>query len=61
MLQELTPEDRKQLARSGTPLAEFADVRTPQEAIARFETLDPQRRMQLLAMFVRVKDGQQGG
>ena len=33
-----TPADRDQLADSDTPLAAFADVRSPQEAIARFRT-----------------------
>jgi hypothetical protein len=54
LLQELTPADREQLARSDTPLAAFADVATPEEAIARFESLDQQRKMQVLAMFMRV-------
>jgi hypothetical protein len=61
MLQQLTPADREQLARSDTPLAAFADVRTPQEAMARFQALDPQRKMQLFAMFMRVEDTQRGG
>ncbi len=43
-----------------TPLAALADVRTPQEAIARFKTMDPQRRMQLIAMFMRVGDARRG-
>jgi hypothetical protein len=55
-LQDLTPADREQLARSNTPLAVFADVQTPEEALARFGSLDPQQRMQLLAMFSRVDD-----
>ncbi|HUO72613.1 MAG TPA: hypothetical protein VMU39_17725 [Solirubrobacteraceae bacterium] len=58
MLQHLTPTERDQLATSDTPLAAFADVRSPQEAMARFKTLDQQRKMQLLAMFMRVKDAQ---
>ncbi len=58
LLQELTPADREQLARSQTPLAAFADVQTPEEAIARFQSLDPQRKMQLMAMFTRVQDNQ---
>jgi hypothetical protein len=60
MLQQLTPDDRERLARSGTPLAAFADVQTPQQAIARFQSLDPQRRMQLMTMFMRVEDSQRG-
>lgn len=59
-LQQLTPADRERLARSNTPLAAFADVTTPEEAIARFQSLDDQRRMQLLAMFMRVQDDQGG-
>jgi hypothetical protein len=59
-LQQLTPADREQLAHSDTPLAAFADVTTPEEAIARFESLDDQRKMALLAMFMRVEDSQGG-
>ena len=58
MLEQLTPADRDQLANSDTPLAAFADVRSPQEAMARFKTLDQARKMQLLAMFMQVKDSQ---
>ena len=54
-LQQLTPDDRQRLAESNTPLAAFADVRTPEEAMARLESLDVQHRMQLLAMFQRVE------
>lgn len=53
MLQRLTPAERERLAGSGTPLAALADVRTPEEAMARFKSLDPQRRMQVIAMFSR--------
>ena len=55
-LQQLTPEDRDRLARSDTPLAAFADVRTPEEAMARLGTLDESRKLQLLTMFMKVKD-----
>jgi hypothetical protein len=55
-LQGLTPGDREQLARSDTPLAAFADVRTPEEAMARFQSLDQQQRMQLITMFAQVRD-----
>ena len=55
-LQQLTPDDRERLAQSNTPFALFADVKTPDEAMTRFETLDPQQRMQLLAMFQRVDE-----
>jgi hypothetical protein len=60
LLQDLTPADREQLARSNTPLAVFADVQTPEEALARFGSLDLQKRMQLLAMFRRVDDASGG-
>ena len=35
LLESLTPDDRERLAKSNTPLAAFADVRTPDEAMAR--------------------------
>jgi hypothetical protein len=54
-LQDLTPADRERLAQSDTPLAAFADVRTPEEAMARFGSLPESQRMQLLAMFMRVE------
>ena len=57
-LQQLTPGERDRLARSDSPLAALADVRTPQEAMARLRSLDPQRKMQVMAMFMRVKDSQ---
>ena len=57
-LQHLTAGDREQLARSNTPLAAFADVTTPEEAIARFQAMDQGHQMQLLAMFERVADDQ---
>jgi hypothetical protein len=56
-LQDLTPDERERLARSDTPLAAFADVRTPEEAIARFGSLPEAQRMQVLAMFTRVDGG----
>jgi hypothetical protein len=56
-LETLSPTDRERLANSNTPLAAFADVKTPEEAFARFEALDTQARVQLLGMFQRV-DGQ---
>jgi hypothetical protein len=31
-------------------------VRSPQEAMARFKSLPPPQRMQLMAMFMRVQD-----
>ena len=53
-LQGLTTDERDRLARSDTPLAAFADVRTPEEALARFGALPEAQRMQVLAMFNRV-------
>jgi hypothetical protein len=55
-LQGLTPAERQQLAWSNTPLAGFADVTTPAEAMARLNTMPIPERMQLLAMFERVDD-----
>jgi hypothetical protein len=55
-LQSLTPADRERLANSPTPLAEFADVETPEAAIARFESLDMQRRLEIITMFSKVQD-----
>ena len=59
-LQELTPAERDRLARSDSPLAALADVRTPQEAMARLKALDPPRKMQVMAMFMQVRDSQRG-
>jgi hypothetical protein len=55
-LQGLTQNDRERLAQSSTPLAAFADCRTPDEAMARFQSLDQGQRMQLIAMFSEVRD-----
>ena len=55
-LQGLTPAERQQLAWSNTPLAGFADVTTPAEAIARLNMMPVPERMQLLAMFERIDD-----
>ncbi len=63
LLQQLTSDERDRLARSDSPLAALAalaDVRTPQEAMARFKTLDPQRKMQLMTTFMRVRDAERG-
>ena len=43
-LQQLTPDERDRLARSDSPLAALADVRTPQEAMARLKSLIRSRR-----------------
>lgn len=53
LLESLTPAERDQLARSSTPLSAFADVRTPEEAMACFQSLDPASRMQIITMFNR--------
>jgi hypothetical protein len=47
----ITDEERQRLAQSGTPLAAFADVRTPDEIGARFMELDVDTRLQVMAMF----------
>jgi hypothetical protein len=60
LLQGLTPQERARLAASDSALAAFADVRAPQEAMARLETLDPARRMQVAGMFMRVRDQRRG-
>jgi hypothetical protein len=52
-LGQLSEDDRTRLARSDTPLADFADVRTPEEAVQRLQSLDRARQMQLMAMFMR--------
>jgi hypothetical protein len=56
-LQHLTPDDRERLAKSPTPLADFADVQTPEEAMERFQSLPQQKQIELLTMFSRVEDG----
>ena len=55
-LQGLTPGDRERLAQSDTPLAVFADCQTPEEAIARFQSLDERQRLQIITMFSQVRD-----
>ena len=55
-LEQLSPDDRQRLAQSNTPLAAFADVTTPEQAMARLESLDMPQRMQLLGMFQRFED-----
>src|SRR5262249_22004324 len=44
-LRTLTPDERGRLARSNTPLAAFADVRSPAEAMVRLEAMDMASRM----------------
>jgi hypothetical protein len=56
-LEQLSADDRERLANSDTPLAAFADVTTPDQAMARLESLDMPQRMQLLGMFQRLDDG----
>jgi len=55
-LQGLTPGERERLAQSSTPLAVFADCQTPEEAIARFQSLDERQRLQIITMFTEVRD-----
>ena len=56
-LQQLSDGDHQRLAQSNTPLAAFSDVRTPDEAMERLQTLDVADRMKLFGMF----QGLQGG
>jgi hypothetical protein len=56
MLHALTPGERGLLAGLDTPLSALAEARTPQEATARYRTLDPQVKLQLAAMFMRPGD-----
>jgi hypothetical protein len=46
----LSPSDRAALARSGTPLAAFADVRTQEQALQRFLSLSLTEKMRLYAL-----------
>jgi hypothetical protein len=50
-LQQLSDADRQRLAASPSPLAKFADVRTPDEAMARLMSLPDMERLQVLTMF----------
>lgn len=50
-LASLSPAERERLARSPAPVAALADVTTAQEAVSRFQALDQQRKMELIAMF----------
>jgi len=56
-LEQLSDADRQRLAASPTPLAKFADVRSPDEAIARLMALPEMERLQLLAMFQKADAG----
>ena len=56
-LQQLSDGDRQRLAASPTPLATFADVRSPDEAVARLMALPDVERLQLLAMFQKADSG----
>ena len=56
-LQQLSDADRQRLAASPTPLAKFADVRTPDEAIARLMSLPDMERLQVLGMFEKADGG----
>lgn len=50
-LASLSPAERERLARSPAPVAALADVTTAPEAVSRFQALDQQRKMELIAMF----------
>lgn len=52
-LQGLDDGERLALAASDSPLAGLAHARTPAEAMAALQTLDPAQRMQLMALFGR--------
>lgn len=56
-LQQLSDADRQRLAASPTPLAKFADVRTPDEAMARLMELPEIERLSVLAMFQKADGG----
>jgi hypothetical protein len=47
--------DRRR-AHSDTPSSSLADVTTSEEALARFDSLDDARKLQILALFKRVED-----
>jgi len=53
LLQSLTDDDRSQLAASQSPLASFAWIRTPEEALEHFNSLNESQRMAVLAMVMR--------
>jgi hypothetical protein len=55
-LQGLTDDDRRSLAASSSPLAPFADVQTPQEAMSRVRSPPQGQQMQLMGKFMRVRD-----
>lgn len=55
-LQGLTDDDRRRLAASDSPLAPFADVQSPQEAMTRLHSLPQAQQMQLFGMFMRIRD-----
>jgi hypothetical protein len=50
-LEQLSDLDRMRLAVSPTPMARFADVRTPEEAMTLFMSLPETDRLQILALF----------
>jgi len=53
LLQSLSDDDRSRLAASQSPLASFAWVRTPEEALDHFNSLDDSQRMAVLATVMR--------
>ena len=54
-LLSLGPDERELLARSGTPIAAFADVTTAEETLARYQSLTLAQKMAVLAM-MRITD-----
>ena len=57
VLQQLSDAERQRLAASPTPLAKFADVRTPDQAVARLMELPEFERLQVLALFQKTGGG----
>lgn len=58
LLGSLTPEERERVKQSDSPLAPFADVQTPAEAMQRLHELPQDQQLQIMAMFMKVKDQQ---
>ena len=52
-LESLSDQERAALAASDSPLALLAFARTPAEAMATLQALDPAHRMQQVALFMR--------
>ena len=57
LLLGLTPHEREVLAASDTPLAPFANVTTPDQALETLQSLDMTQRMRVLAMMNLTDEG----